>query len=614
MNQVWVAGKRVRLDAAQMLGSGGEAEVYGLPGGMALKLYKAGDHADYAGNPHAQAAARLRLAQAADTLRGFPLPAQLPDHIIQPLAPATDSRGAVVGYLMRQVPRSIPLARLSDPASRQQGWDEAQVLAVFRDLHAQVSALHRAGVVIGDFNDYNVLVDSGAAYLIDVDSVQLPGRVAVQYTPRFLDPLLARAEGSSMVLTAPYGPEADWYAFAALLLQSLLFVGPYGGLYRPAALAQRLPEALRPAHRLSVFHPEVRYPKAARPLESLPESLEAHFRGVFLHDRRQSFPAALLDSLHWTCCIGCGLVHGRGQCPRCRVHVPTAPVVRHGTVVTQRMVAVSGVLAHVLIETGHLRWVAWEQNRYVGEAGQVYGIGGYDSWVRVSRQGDRVWLGRDGVAIRDREILRVDSAAGVPQIAVAGDRLLWLADGRLWEETPLGARPLGQVLAGRSYLWGGDGRALVYSEAGAVSAAWLATPGQLGLLPVSLPRQIGSLERIHCVFGQGYVWLFLARREQGRVQHACLVFDLHGQLVATEQAEEGAGSWLDAPWGAMAAGHSLYVAADCLLRIDVEQGRLQVARSFPDTAPYVDSSVTLLPGHDGIYVVRRSSVDRLVQR
>ncbi len=612
MNKVVVAGKAIRLDPRRIIGVGGEAEVYELPGDMALKLYKAADHPDFVGDPAAQDAARLRLDRAADILRAFPLPGPLSDHTIQPLEPAVDGKGAVAGYVMRRVPRSVSLASLADPESRKQGWDEARVLTVFRDLHAQVSALHRLGVVIGDFNDYNVLVSDDAAYLIDLDSVQLPGRIAVQFTPRFLDPLSAHIEGNALVLAQPYTPAADWYAFSALLMQSLLFVGPYGGLHRPTDPNLRVQEALRSAHRLTVFHPEVRYPKAARPVESLPEALEAYFRDVFTNDRRLPFPHALLSGSPWTQCADCGLVHGRRYCPHCRVQ-PPAPVVRRGTVSIQQIVSAPGVLVHTAVENGRLTWIAWDGRRYLTETGVVCPGPAYDAWVRIERQGQRVWIGRDGLVTGGREAIRADLMAELPQFAVSGDRLLRLGEGQLWEETPLGERQLGQVLPGRSYLWGGAGLAFVYSEAGALSSAWVAQPGRQGLIQAALPRQTGTLERIHCLLGTGYVRLFQARRDRGPIHHSCLLFDDRGKLVASAEEEAGSGAWLDAPWGAMAAGQTLYVPGDHLLRVGAVGPTLAVDREFPDTAPYVDSGVTLLPGPAGIYVVRRSTVHLLVQ-
>ncbi len=39
------------------------------------------------------------------------------------------------------------------------GITDAMVTKIFRSLYETLTALHRAGVVIGDFNDLNVLVD-----------------------------------------------------------------------------------------------------------------------------------------------------------------------------------------------------------------------------------------------------------------------------------------------------------------------------------------------------------------------------------------------------------------------------------------------------------------------
>jgi H/ACA ribonucleoprotein complex subunit 3 len=347
-------------------------------------------------------------------------------------------------------------------------------------------------------------------------------------------------------------------------------------------------------------------------VESLPEALEAHFRAVFTNDRRLPFPQALLSGSPWTQCADCGLMHGRRHCPRCHVQ-PPAPVVRRGTVSIQKIVSAPGVLVHTSIEGGRLSWIVWDGRRYLTETGATCPGPAYDGWVRIERQGQRVWIGRDGLVTGGREALRVDVMAGLSQFAASGDRLLRLGEGQLWEETPLGERQLGQVLPGRSYLWGGAGMALVYSEAGAISSAWLARSGRQGLTQAALPRRSGTLERIHCLFGIGCVWLLQARREQGRIQHSCLLFDDRDRLLASAEEEAGAGTWLDAPWGAMAAGQALYLPGDHLLRVSAVGTSLAVDREFPDTAPYVDSGVTLLPGPAGIYVVRRNTIHLLVQ-
>ena len=48
------------------------------------------------------------------------------------------------------------------------------------------------------------------------------------HSERFVDPLLCDAHVSPLQIVRPYGPDADWYAFAALLMQQ--------GITSPAAI------------------------------------------------------------------------------------------------------------------------------------------------------------------------------------------------------------------------------------------------------------------------------------------------------------------------------------------------------------------------------------------
>ena len=158
---VYLRNKRVALDPTRSLGKGGEAEVFDLGGGRALKLYKAPDHPDYQGLPDEQRAAEERIAAHQTKLRAFPT--GLPRQVVAPGALATDRRGQhVLGYEMALVAPAEPLLRYADPVFRRAGVAGATVVTLFRQLWMAVDALHAAGVVIGDFNDVNVLVTAGS--------------------------------------------------------------------------------------------------------------------------------------------------------------------------------------------------------------------------------------------------------------------------------------------------------------------------------------------------------------------------------------------------------------------------------------------------------------------
>ena len=295
-DRVWLGGTSIPLATLAPLGQGGEADVYDLGDGRVLKVYKTPAHPDVAGVAELERAAAHRLAEIGDKLAAFPR--GLPPRVVCPRDLATWSKkGAVAGYAMARVDGE-PLHRLAEAHWRRAHPVAAdEVIATFRDLHGSVEAIHRAGVVIGDFNDGNVLVARGRAWLIDADSWQFGRWRSTMFCERFVDPRLCDAAATAPVLARPHDPDGDWYAFAVMLFRSLLLTGPYGGVFTPADPKRRVPQASRPLRGISVFDPEVVYPKAAIPWDVLPGELVDHFRAVFEGGRRGAFPAAILDRL-----------------------------------------------------------------------------------------------------------------------------------------------------------------------------------------------------------------------------------------------------------------------------------------------------------------------------
>ena len=164
---------------------------------------------------------------------------------------ATDKAGRVIGYQMPLVARrgGLRAARAAQVAAG--GALERSLTELFQELHGLVEQLHQAHVVIGDFNDGNVLFKpsprpsrprgrGGQVFLIDSDSMQFGGYPCPVGHERFLDPKLYGADLS----TSPrFDDGTDWYAFAVLLFQSLLSVHPFGGTHPKLATLLRRAEA-----------------------------------------------------------------------------------------------------------------------------------------------------------------------------------------------------------------------------------------------------------------------------------------------------------------------------------------------------------------------------------
>src|SRR5687767_13731218 len=127
---VYVAGKKVRLDPAQSIGKGGEADVYDIGGGRALKLFKAADHPDFGDDAAARQAAKERIDEHQLKLRAFP--AGLPDRVVVPRELVTDWSGRhVLGYTMCRLGGAEVLFRYGERTFRQ-GMANAPVFDVFR--------------------------------------------------------------------------------------------------------------------------------------------------------------------------------------------------------------------------------------------------------------------------------------------------------------------------------------------------------------------------------------------------------------------------------------------------------------------------------------------------
>lgn len=327
MTVVVLDGARLDIAGLGLLGQGGEADVYDLGDGRALKLYKQPDHPDFTGDPLRIADATARLAAIEDKLASFPR--GLPAAVVAPVAIARAARGrAVVGYAMPKV-GGVPMFQLGEPRHRRgAALDLAALVAGFRELHDTVEELHRAGVVIGDFNDGNLLVDGARCHLIDADSLQFGRWRCTMFTDRYVDPRLCDRGAPAPVLTAPHDEASDWFAFAAMLFRALAWTGPYGGVHQPADPRARVAPAARPLRGPSVLGADVIYPRSAAPLAGLTDQLTAAFRAIFDGGQRGRFPRALLDGLVLRRCPTCAIDHGRARCPGCSAVVPAIVVTR----------------------------------------------------------------------------------------------------------------------------------------------------------------------------------------------------------------------------------------------------------------------------------------------
>ncbi len=623
-HDIYLGGRKVRVHARNALGKGGEADVFDLGDGRALKLFKTPDHPDLSGVPAEQDAARRRLELQQTKLRAFP--AGLPPGVVVPGELATDRTGKrILGYAMAKVEGGEPLFRFSDPGFRACGVPGTRLAAILLDLHSTLRGLHHAGVVVGDLNDRNLLVQGDLVRVIDADSFQFPGYPCAVFTERFVDPRLCDPSAASPLLVLPYDQDADWYAFSVLGMQTLLAVGPHGGVHAPADPARRCPAPQRPMRRITVFDPEVRYPKAAVRFEVLPDPLLQHFHRVFVEDLRGPFPGALLEDLRFSACPGCGTEHARAVCPTCRpggVRRPATVARVHGEVSIESVMTTRGALLAVSTRGGELAWLVHQDGAFFREDGTRVLAGDPTPGMRFAIQGDTTLVGRDNELLVfrpgkpvDRRIVDLDGRG--PAFAAHEAHRVWVHQGRLYRDggSSLGGLcadlPIGEVLAGQTRVFLGARMGLGLYRAENLSVAFLFDPSRRGLCDgLKLPRLPGELLDVGAALDRDRAWLFLATVCQGRTLHLARVHAADGTLLASAEAVAGDGSWLGGRLDAHAAvgGALLSLTDRGVVRVSVQGGSVGVDREFPDTEPFVHQGSRLVACRRGLAVATPTGI------
>lgn len=263
-----------------VLDMGGEATIYKMKEGLLGKVYHLPSDPLYAERPALKKAAEVRIKEIQDKLPAFP--ENVPSCIVAPAALLVTPKDTVLGYLMRQVSgRTLGTytrksAALSIPSA----------CAVLEKLHDALSEVHRAGIIVGDLNENNVMLENGMPFFIDADSMQYGSFICKSYTALATDPAHLKASRNSQglpefALVQNHTELSDWYGFLVIAMRLLVLTDPFGGECRGEDLVKRIQS------KRTIFDKKVAYPRTvARPLSSLPREIVEIFWAVFQEGNR----------------------------------------------------------------------------------------------------------------------------------------------------------------------------------------------------------------------------------------------------------------------------------------------------------------------------------------
>lgn len=619
---IYINRKKIKLSPQKSIGKGGEADVFDLGNNFAVKVFKQPDHPDYQGLPFEQKAAELRLKEHQTKLKNFPQ--SLPSNVIVPQDLATDKKGQfILGYTMTLLNQTNPLLKYSDRNFRtQSGINQESIINIFLDLYNSIKKIHQQEVIIGDFNDLNILVNQEEkAYFIDADSFQYQNFFCQVFTSRFVDPLLCDPLENSPILIKNHNKNSDWYAYHVMLMQCLLFVNPYGGVYKPKNQGKNIPHTARPLHRITIFDPEVKYPKPAIPYNVLPDDLLQQFHRQFLEDQRGEIPVNLLQNLRWTKCLNCGLEHARLSCPHCTQIKPQltkiSPIFVKGSVTVTSIFVTEGVIL-VANNSNNLTYLYHEKGQFKREDQRVIFTGKLNQIMKFWLKEEDTLIGQENQVItfsKNGDISKklVDTYNNLPMLQTNNNQGYWCHNGQLLKEGKLGQEYIGDVLQNQTQFWLGTQFGFGFYRAGNLNVAFTFDLQRQGINDqIKLPIFQGQIMEINCILRDQYAWLLINSQVQGNIIQRVFVINKTGQILANLEAIFGEKSWLTSIYGHCAVNNFLLIATDeGIVRIEVQNNQIIQTKIFTDTEPFVDSNCELLLGNQGLYVVSEKEIKHL---
>jgi serine/threonine protein kinase len=608
-------------DSSLLVGTGGEADVYRFtPNAEFIRRH---GNRRYVLKLFRKATTEvLRRAARERQMKLVEFPSGLPGNVITPLVLAFDCNDQVIGYVMAFVPDGTPLIKYGSAKFRRDHLISVErILRIMANLHDLVNAVHAHGIVIGDFNDKNVLVlPNDEVCLLDADSFQFGRWECPTFVPGFVDPQIIGPGkvANTIIKTDKHSALTDWYAYAVMLFQLLVGVNPYtGGFYNPPQEEAPIKGAKRIHNRISVFHPRVTLPNSAVPFDRLPPGILDCFRLIFEQEQRGVIPRELLTRAQPT--------QPKPTVPQPAATPPQPPPPRATPVQPRpRTHSPFTAILGVSLQGGQPRYVYHDRGAYRREGGRVVlALPNHDARLSPFPAGDRTVVASSteksfAIFTDDRRstgAVKTQVQFGRVTVAANDRHVYWLRGSELVRDGYGGTVVIGNIAPNLTSVWVGERFGIALEQAGVLTRILTFGAERSGLHSITLPPDFGSVIDAQCVVGDKLAWLTLSIENGGRVVNRCYVFDALAQLHATAEANQGDGSWL----GSMTpAAHATVaklitpVPQVGIVRVGIAGQRAKQEIVYPNSSALVpdkDATVGLTYNAQGVLHYSKTSID-----
>ena len=255
-----------QLAKLTLLTEGGEAKIYEYKNNNLIKIFK----------PHIDI--RRKEEKVKKIVSG-----KMPSNVYGPIEVVTVNN-KFAGYVMKKVENAEVFHQLvKKKYLKTYQITNKDVLELMVDAGKTITAFHKSGGLIGDYNDYNIMMKGNKSFFIDVDSWGISDTLKPDaYTETFMDPKAMRSNGSVV-----FSLEAEHYNFAVLSFNMLTRLHPFGGTY---VKDENMTTMDRMKKNISVLgNNKITIPKIIPSWDWMSPQLKTEYQEIFEKGKRQRY-------------------------------------------------------------------------------------------------------------------------------------------------------------------------------------------------------------------------------------------------------------------------------------------------------------------------------------
>lgn len=194
-----------------------------------------------------------------------------------------DKKGVRVGFTMDFIDGVTPLCQLfTNTFINQNNVSNDTIVDLVKQMQETINTIHSAKCIQVDGNEMNYLVDEtefNTCYFIDVNSYQTQSFPATVIMPSIRD-----------WTAKSFNELTDWFSFAIIMCQLFIGTHPYKGKH-PDFKRHDIENRMK-AH-VSIFNPNVTYPKSVRDFSRIPSNYMDWFLQLFEEGKRIAPPSTV---------------------------------------------------------------------------------------------------------------------------------------------------------------------------------------------------------------------------------------------------------------------------------------------------------------------------------